>query len=893
MIEENKRLFLVDGNSILYRSYYAIQRLSNSRGFPTNAVYGFINTLRKLLAEAKPAYLGVVFDTGRPTVRHKAFKAYKAQRKPMPDDLIVQVPVLKEVLRAMRIPCLEYEDYEADDVLGSLAVQAARAKIPAVVVSTDKDLLQLVNDCVTVYNPSKELWLDEPGVRNFFGVAPVQVVDVLSLWGDPSDNIPGVPGVGEKTAKNLINEFGSLDNLLQNLARVKNPRIVRAIEENRDKLEMSRQLVTIEKGLDVPLDLEKFAVSEPDRDALLPLFQELEFTSLLSSYMKEAEPLAKNYTAVLEERALKALAARIRKAGRVSLDTETDSPSPTRARLVGMSFSLEAGEAFYLPLRHDYPGAPKQIPLGAAFRTLGPVLTDPEIRLTGQNIKYDAIVLKREGLELAGVDLDTMVLSYLLEPNWGKHSLDRLALSYLQEKTIAYEEVAGKGKNQVTMNAVPIDRVAPYACQDADFALRLGRLLWPRVEAEKLDKLYRDIEQPLIKLLAQMEVWGVKVDCGALEKLSAEFEDEMCRLRAKIHEMAGTEFNINSPQQLAHILFTKLNMAPSRKTKITRKFSTSIDILQELALIHPLAQHVLEYRQMAKLKSTYADALPLLVNPETGRIHTSYNQTVTATGRLSSSEPNLQNIPARGELGRRFRRAFIPEKGFRLLVADYSQIELRVLAHLSADRALIETFVKDRDVHEETARRVFGEADSLFREEQRRKAKVINFSIIYGTSAFSLAKELCTSNSEAQRFIDRYFEQHPRVRDFLDETVCRAESLGYTETLFGRKRQVPELRQKDRVVQQAGRRIALNAPIQGTAADLMKKAMLDIWDGILAGRLGTRMILQVHDELVFEVPEEERAAAEKLVREKMEGVFPLRVPLKAHLGWGPNWADAK
>ena len=893
MTREEKKLFLIDGNSLLYRAYYAIQRLTNSQGFPTNAIFGFLNTLRKLLDEAKPAYLGVVFDTGRPTVRHQAYKDYKAHRKPMPDDLIVQVPVLKKVLQAMRIPLFEFESYEADDVLGSLAVQAAGRRLQAVIVTTDKDLLQLVNDFVMVYNPAKELWLDEEGVKEFFGVGPAQIVDVLSLWGDPSDNVPGVPGVGEKTSKNLILEFGSLDNLLRNLAQVKNPRIRQAIEENREKLDMSRQLVTIEKGLDVKLELDDFAVNEPDRDELVRLYQELEFSTLLSGTIQKTEAGPKNYMSILEEDTLKDLAARIKKAGYVALDTESDSPSPTRARLVGMSFSLEPGEAYYLPLRHDYPDAPGQIPLPTAFKILRPVLADPQIKIIGQNIKYDEIVLRREGLEIAAPDLDTMVLSYLLEPNWGKHNLDRLALSYLHENTLPYEAVTGKGKNQVTMNAVPVERVTPYACQDADFALRLGRLLWPRVEAEKLDKIYRDIEQPLIPLLAQMEIWGVKVDSGALATLSSEFAEEMARLQAKIHETAGSEFNINSPQQLAHILFAKLNMAPSRKTKITKKFSTSIDVLQELAVIHPLARLVLDYRQMAKLKSTYADALPLLVHPETGRLHTSYNQTVAATGRLSSSEPNLQNIPARGEIGQRFRRAFIPEKGCRLLAADYSQIELRVLAHLSADPALVETFVQDRDIHEETSRRVFGETSSLFKEEQRRKAKVINFSIIYGTSAFSLAKELGTSNAEAQRFIDRYFEQYPRVREFLEQTVREAEIRGYTETLFGRKRPVPELKQRDKVVQQAGRRIALNSPIQGTAADLMKKAMLDIWGEIKACGLESKLILQVHDELVFEVPEKEKAGVEKLVREKMETVFPLHVPLKVHLGWGLNWADAK
>jgi DNA polymerase-1 len=480
-----------------------------------------------------------------------------------------------------------------------------------------------------------------------------------------------------------------------------------------------------------------------------------------------------------------------------------------------------------------------------------------------------------------------------LEPNWGKHNLDKLALTYLQAKTIAYNDVVGKGKNELTMNKVAVDRVTPYACQDADFALALSRILWPKVEAAKLDGLYREIEQPMIEVLAGMEMAGVKLDADALGQLSVELQAELSRLEKKIFELGGTEFNINSPQQLAHILFHKLNLPTARKTKITKGFSTSMDILQDLAPLHPLARHALEYRQMAKLKSTYADALPALINPETGRIHTSYNQTVASTGRLSSSDPNLQNIPARGEMGTRFRRAFVPEKGHLFLSADYSQIELRVLAHMSGDPALCESFRADRDIHEDTALRVVGPASSLFKDDQRRKAKIINFSIIYGTSAFSLAKELQTSNSEAQNFINRYYEKHPKVKEFLDRLVGSAQTLGYSETLFGRRRPVPELRQPDKTVWQAGRRIALNMPIQGTAADLMKKAMIDIWREMGNSRLRSRMILQVHDELVFEVTEKEKTKMDAIVREKMEHVFPLSVPLKVRLGWGDSWAAAK
>ncbi|MDH4272545.1 MAG: DNA polymerase, partial [Candidatus Aminicenantes bacterium] len=624
-MSSEKKLFLIDGNALLYRSYYAIQRLSTSQGFPTNAIYGFLSTLRKLLGQEKPSYLGIVFDTGKPTVRHQAFKAYKAHRKPMPEDLISQVPVLKKVIQAMNIPLFEHENYEADDVLGSLARKAGKLRVPSVIVTTDKDLLQLVDAQTTVYNPAKEVYLDEAKVKEVFGVAPSQVIDVLSLWGDPSDNVPGVPGIGEKTSKALISQFGSLENLLSRLEEVKNPRLRENIKQNKDKLDLSRQLVTIEKDLDVPFNLDDFVISPPNTEELAPLLQELEFNSLLVELVGKPAQVEKKYAAILDEAALQSLIGRIRKAGFVSLDTETDSPLPTRARLVGMSFAIKAGEAFYLPLGHDYMGAPVQIPKNTAFNLLRGILADPDIRKIGQNIKYDAIVLRREGLELRGIDLDTMVLSYLLEPNWGKHNLEKLALTYLHTQAIPYEEVAGKGKNAVTMNAVPVERVVPYACQDADFALDLSESLWPTVVERNLDRLYREIEQPLIELLAEMEIWGVKVDSRALARLSDELEAELHRLEEKIFELSGGKFNLNSPQQLGDILFHKLQLQPSRKTKITKRYSTSLEVLQELALLHPLVQYALEYRQMSKLKSTYAAALPLLINPDTGRIHTSYN----------------------------------------------------------------------------------------------------------------------------------------------------------------------------------------------------------------------------------------------------------------------------
>jgi DNA polymerase-1 len=840
--------------------------------------------------QEKPEYLGVVFDVKGPTVRHEEFEAYKAHRKPMPEDLAIQLPVLKDVLRALKIATAEYPKYEADDALASLAARAAAKGIRTVIVTTDKDLLQAIDAWTTVWNPAKEIAVDESNVKDIFGVAAGQVVDVLALWGDPTDNVPGVPGIGEKTAKSLIREFGSLDNLLGNLDRVKNPRVRERIAANRELLDLSRRLVTLARGLEIELSLDRYAVQEPDEKETVRLFRELEFSSLLPDFLKKPRPSEKRFHTIFEEAELQALAVRMAAAAEVALDTETDNASPTRARLVGLSFSLVPGEAYYVPLGHDYLGAPAQIPRDRALAILRPVLEDPDIRKTGQNIKYDLIVLQREGLRLAGISRDTMVLSYLLEPNWGKHGLEKLALHYLQETKTPFKDIVGRGKKELTMDKVSVEQAGPYACQDAALALELGSVLWDKVSSRGLVRLYEDIERPLIGLLARMEILGVRVDPTVLKSMSKELEGEIARLEKEIHTLAGGAFNINSPRQLADILFHKLGLPTSRRTKITKGYSTSLDILEELAAIHPLAKHVLEYRQMAKLKSTYADALPQLIDPATGRIHTSYNQTVASTGRLSSSDPNLQNIPARGPWGTRFRRAFVPEKGYLLLAADYSQIELRVLAHLSADPTLIDTFRGDRDVHEETARLVFGEAAGA---EARRRAKIINFSIIYGTSAFSLAKELGTSTGEAQKFIDRYFAERPKVREYLDRVVEEARQRGYSETILGRQRQVPELRVPDRALQQAGRRIALNNPIQGSAADLIKVAMLRAERSLASRKLGTRMILQVHDELVFEVPEAERDAVEPIVRQAMEGAAELLVPLTVRLGFGPSWADAK
>lgn len=890
---KKKKLVLIDGNALLYRSYYAIRFLTNSDGFPTNAIYGFIMTLKKLMDQQDPDCLGIVFDTKGPTERHKIYAEYKAHRKPMPEDLIVQIPPLKKVIKAMNIPTFEKSGHEADDILGTFAHAASKEDIQTVIVTTDKDLLQMVDQNTSVYNLTKDITLDEKGVKEHFGVFPSQIIDVLALWGDSSDNIPGVPGIGEKTAKSLISQFDSLDNLLENLPSIEKESVRKKIENNHDELQLSRQLVTIFKDLDISFSSREMELTPPNTDELLALYQDLGFSSLVSEHLKTKNLAKKSYATILDEDMLQKVISQIKKSGHVALDTETDSPYPTQARLVGISFSVKSHKAFYLPLRHNYPNAPDQVPKNKSFQLLKSVLTDPKIKKTGHNIKYDFIVLHREGITLQGIDLDTMILSYMLEPNWGKHNLNRLATTYLLVETIPYHEVVGKGKNQVTMNAVDIEKVTPYACQDADLARQLGLLLWPKVKEKGVRPLYESLERPLIPVLADMEMWGVRIDPKGLENLSEELQQDLDILQTKIYAISQEEFNINSPKQLGNILFEKMGIPPSRKTRKTKSYSTDISVLQELAKDFPIAQHTLEYRQFSKLKSTYSDALPLLINPETGRIHTSYNQTVAATGRLSSSDPNLQNIPARGELGKRCRQAFIPDHGNLFLSADYSQIELRILAHLSEDPTLIETFLQDRDIHQDTALQVFGETSSLFPEEQRRRAKIINFSIIYGTSAFSLAKELGTSTSEAQEFIDLYFAKYPKVREFLEICVTDAQASGVSRTLFGRIRPVPELKNENRIVQQAGRRIALNTPIQGTAADLMKKAMIDIWEETRIQALRSKMILQVHDELVFEVPEKECSLIEPLVREKMEKVFPLKVLLKVHLGWGINWAETK
>jgi DNA polymerase I len=887
------KIFLIDGNSILYRSYYAIRNLSNSKGFATNAIYGFIQTVRKLIEKETPRYIGIAFDSKGPTFRHEIFPDYKAYRKPMPEDLSPQLPVLKKLLKAFNIKVLAKKGFEGDDILGTLAKKASKENIQSIIVTNDKDLYQVVDDFVVIYNVSKESYMDKNTIKEKFGVSPSQFKDLLALWGDSSDNIPGVKGVGSKTAKKLLQSFGSVDNLINHVDQIKNLKIKEKIRKGEPDIDISRKLVSINTDLPIEFNLDDFILKDPDYNQLIPLLQELEFSKMISEYTGKINSPAKHYSLILDEKRLDDLIAQIKKSKRVSIDTETTSPNPTKANLVGISFSIKPHQAFYLPLRHDYPGVPQQIPVDKALSRLTEIISNPHIKKIGQNIKYDCIVLKKEGIPLEGIDIDTMILSYLCNPNQGKHNLDSLALKYLHYKTIPYEKIAHKGNEEVTLDKVDINQVMSYASEDADIALQLSSVLMKEIKEKNLERLYRDIELPLIEVLTDMEIWGIKIDLEMLKTISEELEENIVRLQEKIYSYCNLKFNINSPQQLGEVLFKKLHLPGSKKTQKTGQFSTSFNVLETLSSKYPIVKDILEYRQLVKLKSTYADALPKLIDQTSARIHTSYNQTIASTGRLSSSSPNLQNIPVRGEWGSRFRSAFIPSPGHLFLSADYSQIELRILAHLSEDLELIKVFEKDRDIHQETANKVFGREASLFPDEFRRRAKIINFSIIYGTSPFSLAKQLETSTSEAKKFMDLYFERHPKVMAFQKNCIQSAEEKGYSKTMLGRKRPVPELKSKNKNIQQAGRRIALNTPIQGTAADLIKKAMRDIWEDIKKNKLSSKIVLQVHDELVFEVPDSEQKQIEQMVKYKMENVTPLKIPLKVHLSWGVNWAETK
>lgn len=890
---DEKPLILVDGSSYLFRAFHALPPLSTSDGRPTGAVRGVVAMLRKLLGEYPDSPVAVVFDASGPTFRDELYAEYKANRPPMPDDLRAQFEPLRAVVRAMGLPLLLVEGVEADDVIGTLA-RRAEPERPVVVSTSDKDLAQLVTDRVTLVNTMTDSTLDPEGVREKFGVGPERIVDLLALTGDPVDNVPGIPKVGPKTAAKWLNEFGDLDTLVARADEVKG-KVGDNLRAHLDQLPLARELVTIRCDVELEETPESLFPAPQDDEALLELFRSLEFKSWIAEVSSRGEvetPPAPEYELVTDEGRLAAWVERLRDADCFAFDTETTSLNYMQAELVGVSFAVAPGEAAYVPFGHRYVGAPEQLPRETVLEALRPLLEDPERCKLGQNLKYDANVLGRAGVELAGVRFDTMLESYVLDSVGTRHNLDDLALRFLGRETIHFEEVAGKGKGQLTFDEVPLEQAGPYAAEDADVALQLHGRLWPRLEAEPaLRSVFEEIEMPLVPVLSRMERAGALVDTRRLAQQSAELAERMKELVAEAHEEAGCEFNLGSTKQLQEVLYDRLGLPVIRKTPKGAP-STAEPVLSELALDYALPRVIMEYRALSKLKSTYTDTLPKVVDPVTGRVHTSYHQAVTATGRLSSSEPNLQNIPVRTAEGRRIRQAFVAPEGRVLLAADYSQIELRIMAHLSGDDGLRRAFEEGLDVHRATAAEVFGTGLEAVTDEQRRSAKAINFGLIYGMSAFGLARQLGIERGDAQTYIDRYFERYPGVHEYMERTRASAAERGYVETLFGRRLYLPEIRVQNQQRRQAAERTAINAPMQGTAADIIKRAMIEVDAWLRAEAPPALMIMQVHDELVFEVDADAADGLAEAVRERMERAAELSVPLLVEVGRGLNWDEA-
>jgi DNA polymerase I len=946
------RLYLVDGYALIYRAFFALisRPLISSRGENTSAAWGVTKFLLKIVEQRRPDYLGVVFDAGT-SERHELYPAYKATREKMPRELEASIERVREIIEAFRIPIVELQGYEADDVIGTLAEQAVGQEIETVIVSGDKDFYQLIRDGVCLLNPGRggptaveEEWVDVRNAHERLGVAPERTVDYLALIGDTSDNVPGVRGIGPKTALQLIEQFGPLEEILARTAEVTAKRAREALEQHADDARLSKQLVTIRTDLPVPLDLEALRIEEPDRPRLREIFLDLEFHTLVRDYAApEAKPEKKretSYHLLTRAEQVDDLVGRVRNRGRVSVDTETTALDPMRAGLVGISIALDPGEAYYLPFGHTAGGArseergasngnlfgedgdgadeggsthdstlttqnsaPQNAPAEPQARNL-PSLHDPAmaplvemledeaVRKIGQNLKYDLIVLRRAGITLRGIDTDTMIASYLIDPGRREHNLDALALQHLDHTTITYADVTGKGKSQIPFAEVPLEAARDYACEDADIALQLADRFLPELDRMKLTPLFRDVEIPLIEVLADMEWAGIRIDEAFFETLRARLTAKAEEVEQQIYEAAGTEFNIGSNPQLREILFERLQLPVLKRTKTGP--STDASVLAELAAQgHTLPTLLMEYRQLDKLISTYLEALPRMVNPETGRIHTSFNQTIAATGRLSSTDPNLQNIPIRTEMGAEIRRGFVPAVGNLFFAADYSQIELRILAHYSDDPAFVEAFRAGLDIHRQTAALIFGIDVSAVTRQMRDRAKTVNFAVIYGIGPFSLAQQLGVTNAEAKEFIDRYFERFPGVRRYLDEQIEKARTLGYVETLTGRRRYIPEISSKNFNIRSFGERAATNAPIQGSSADLIKMAMIEIHRALREAGSGARMLLQVHDDLLFEVPRGELDSLKELVVARMQSAAELRVPLLVETGVGENWMECK
>ena len=892
MTEEKDKptLFLIDGSNYVYRAYYAIRELSNSKGFPTNAIYGFTTMLLKLLRDWKPEYIAVVFDLKGPTFRHEAFEAYKATRRPTPDDLILQIPYIKDIIRGFSIPVLERQGLEADDIIGTLAIKYADRNIKTVIVSGDKDMMQLVSDNIMMIDTMKDKTYDVEAVKERFGVVPEKVIEILGLTGDQSDNIPGVPGIGPKTAQRLIEEFGSVEGVLQNIDKVRNPKTRESLRSFADQARMSHALATIKTDADFDIDLKSARYSGPDNEVLQPLFKEFEFSSLLQELKIKDESIKGQYGLILTDAECAALIERLGNVNEFAFDIVASMDVPMLADIVGISICMSPAEAFYIPFSHAYMGVPQQLKSRDVLKGMTPSLSSQGIKKHGHDMKNAMIILARRGVALQGLGCDTMVAPYILNPAKHNFELADVVRDHLGRQITHPKDLIGSGAKAVPFSVIPVEKVRDYACRRADAVLVLAAALHEKIAEEGFKDLYYEVEMPLISVLAAMEKKGVLVDTKLLTAMSREIEQLMSLTEEKIYQLAGEKFNISSPKQLQVVLFEKLGLPKGRKTK--EGHSTDIEVLTNLARSHELPAEILSYRTMAKLRSTYIDTLPSLINQETGRIHTSYNQTVTATGRLSSSNPNLQNIPIRTPEGRRIRQAFIAPDGWEIVSADYSQIELRILAHLSDDKVLIDAFMDDADIHTATAANIFGVFPEIVTVEMRRQAKVINFGILYGMSAFGLSKELNVPQKTAQAYIDEYFNKYREVRAFLDTIIANARKDGFVSTLLNRRRYLTEINSGNAPVRQFAERMAINTPIQGTAADLIKVAMINISNLIAKKRLLASMIMQVHDELVFEVHSNEKEEVVALVKKEMEEVIKLKVPLKVDISSGRNWDES-
>lgn len=894
-MQKRSKLYLIDGSSYIYRAFYAIPHLSNSKGHPTNAIYGFARMILKVIRDEKPDYIAVVFDSKGETFRHKEYADYKSHRPEMPEELAIQIPFIQKLVQVFNISILHKEGYEADDIIGS-AVRIAEDKgFDVTIVSGDKDMLQLVTPNVRMLDTLKGKVYGEREVIEKFGVEPDKVVEVLGLMGDASDNIPGIPGIGEKTASSLIKEFTSIENLLKNVEDIKKDSLKEKIKSHAEQALLSRRLSIIKRDIELDVPVDALILKDIHYDDLTIFFRELEFYSLLKDIMpRENIQSGGEYRAISDVNDFERLLERITVLGAMAIDLEATSEDPVKAEIVGISISIKPRESFYIPVGHSYIGASPQLDKRYVMERLKPLMESEEVKKYGHNIKYASIVLSNEGLDLKGIEFDTMIAAYLINPSKSDYSLGRLALDYLD-----YQIGERKGKRDFSL--IPIPEMVMASCEETDIVFQLKEVLESLLKEDKLTELYYSVELPLVKVLVDMERKGVRIDESFLRDMSKRLDRELSKLIEQIYFIAGGEFNINSSKQLQDVLFERLKLKSIKRTKTG--LSTDMEVLQQLAVQHEFPAKILEYRQLSKLKSTYVDALSGLINPKTGRVHTSFNQTVTATGRLSSSNPNLQNIPVRTELGREIRKAFIPESGCTILSADYSQIELRILAHVSADEVLIDAFKRGEDIHEWTACEVFGVIPGMVTSDMRRMAKAVNFGIIYGISPFGLSRDMGVSNEEAKKFIESYFNRYKRVKEYIDRTLNEAYEKGYVTTILQRRRYLldlkrtsplnpPLLRGNKGVVREFAERAAINTSIQGSAADMIKVAMINIHRRIKKEMRRAEMIIQIHDELVFEVIDEEVEALRRLVKEEMEGVMKLSVPIIVEINTGKNWNEA-